>query len=103
MTADRDAPRHGARFELTRQEGQEGAGGPICYTVRVHLSEAFHDYELGIATQTGACDLRGPVSQPEDAPPPPPWVPAHVLALGRQLWRGREAGWPRRLMRWRNK
>lgn len=93
-------PEHGARFELSLLGVEEAR---TRYAARVHLPEACHDYTLVIALPEGTCTLgeAGGASQ-GSRQGPAPWVTAHLLALGRQLYReGRTGAWPRRLMRWR--
>lgn len=95
-------PEHGARFELSLLDVEEGR---VRYAARVHLPQGCRDYTLVIALPGGACTLEeaGAALPGEVKAEAAPWVTAHLLALGRQVYRSGRAGevWPRRLMRWR--
>lgn len=95
-------PESGARFflDLDSVDADE-----VRYRATIYTPTTRYDQRLILRGAAGHCELSEPPQAPADAPgaaAPPPWTVAHLLALGRQIFRNHKDGpWPRRLTRWR--
>ncbi len=104
ITSTDKRPHTGARFELDLLSRTEAE---VRYRAQLHLPAGRTDHVLAISLdegRRGTCTL----VRTGGAGEPPPQVEgdlctAHLLALGRQLYRSAEKDgtWQRRLMRWR--
>lgn len=101
-------PESGARFFLDFDSAALTAdtldpdAPAVHYRATLFTPTARYDHALVLRGAEGRCDLREVGRAPQSAPDPPAWTHAHLLALGRQIFRNRKDGpWPRRLTRWR--